>query len=291
MEFRQYQLQSSETDQVPGKDIKALVVPLLGLAGETGSLLTLYKKYLRDGDAYHVIREKISEELGDILWYVADTATKAELDLNEVVQRNLSKTRNRWLGDDKDEVLFDNDFPEGEQLPTRFRAGLKEEPGAQSPRVIMILDGVQIGNELTDNSYDPDGYRYHDVFHLAYASILGWSPVLRANIRRKRKSRPAVDQVEDGGRAIAIEEGVSALVFTYAKNHSFLEGIRTLDWGILRTVHEMTAHLEVGQRSLKRWEQAILEGYRVWREVVRNSGGLIECDLQLKSIHYAAETA
>jgi len=147
-----------------------------------------------------------------------------------------------------------------------------------------------------------DYWTRREGFFLIDTPTIGPEPVFRASGHLEKFSDPLVecktcgtvsraDQVEDGGRAIAIEEGVSALVFTYAKNHSFLEGIRTLDWGILRTVHEMTAHLEVGQRSLKRWEQAILEGYRVWREVVRNSGGLIECDLQLKSIHYAAETA
>jgi len=47
MEFRAYQLEALRTDQVPsagGGDIAAsLVVPMLGLAGETGQLLSEYK--------------------------------------------------------------------------------------------------------------------------------------------------------------------------------------------------------------------------------------------------------
>jgi hypothetical protein len=35
----------------------------------------------------------------------------------------------------------------------------------------------------------------------------------------KRKSNPRIDEVEDGGRAKAIEEGVAALVFQYAEEH------------------------------------------------------------------------
>ena len=45
-------------------------------------------------------------------------------------------------------------------------------------------------------------------------------------MRRKRKSDPKVDEVEDGGRAIVIEEGISAMVFSYAERRNFLEGPR-----------------------------------------------------------------
>ncbi|MFI0349933.1 hypothetical protein [Actinomadura sp. 9N407] len=62
--------------------------------------------------------------------------------------------------------------------------------------------------------------RMHDVFHLSYAAVLGWSPVMRSLMRRKRKSDPAIDEAEDGGRAIAIEEGISTMVFSYASRHN-----------------------------------------------------------------------
>ena len=90
--------------------------------------------------------------------------------------------------------------------------------------VKMFIDGKQVGDDLRDNRYDDDGYRFHDVFHLTYASVLGWSPILRALLRRKRKSNPAVDEVEDGGRARVIEEGIAAMVFSYAERRNFLEG-------------------------------------------------------------------
>jgi NTP pyrophosphatase (non-canonical NTP hydrolase) len=96
MDLQQYQLEASKTDQVPGSDIKSLMVPLLGLAGEAGSLLTEYKKLLRDGEAYRIFKERIAEELGDILWYVANIATKAELNLADVAHGNLTKIRDRW---------------------------------------------------------------------------------------------------------------------------------------------------------------------------------------------------
>jgi len=110
--------------------------------------------------------------------------------------------------------------------------------------------------------------------------MLGWSPVLRANLKRKRKSNPKIDEVEDGGRAIAIEEGISALIFANAEKHSWFEGVNTLDWTVLRTCHEMTASLEVGIRSLYEWEQAILKGYMAWRGIVKHRGGRINCDMR-----------
>ncbi len=67
--------------------------------------------------------------------------------------------------------------------------------------VIQQCTGINIGDRLTDNRLEPDDYRFHDVFHLAYAAILGWSPVLRALFKVKRKSCPKIDENQDGARA------------------------------------------------------------------------------------------
>jgi hypothetical protein len=149
-----------------------------------------------------------------------------------------------------------------------------------------FVNGRQVGDDLTDNSYSSDGYRFHDVFHFGYAAALGWSPVTRRNLRCKRKSNARVDEVEDGGRARAIEEGVAALVFDYAKKHNFLEGIPALDYDLLRTIKSVTSHLEVAKCTLADWEKAILMSYEVWRQVVGNRGGKVVIDLDARSISY-----
>ena len=69
-------------------------------------------------------------------------------------------------------------------------------------------------------------------------------------MRRKRKSDPRVDEVEDGGRAIVIEEGISAMVFSYAERRNFLEGAEGVNYDLLRTIKDMTSHLEVSARTL-----------------------------------------
>ena len=139
---------------------------------------------------------------------------------------------------------------------------------------------------MTDNAYDSDGYRFPDVFHFAYAAVLGWSPITRALLRRKRKSRPLLDEVEDGGRAAVIEEGVAALAFDYARRHHLLDGVSMLDFQLLRTIKDMTSHLEVKQCTTGEWEQAILQGFKVWRAVLAASGGRIAVDLDQRHIDY-----
>jgi NTP pyrophosphatase (non-canonical NTP hydrolase) len=294
MDFRDYQEQALNTDRIPAVNGTEIIVPMLGLVGEAGSLLTEYKKHLRDGDAHKLFKEGVAEELGDLLWYVANVASKFDLDLEMIAESNLEKCRSRWgwrnatrMGVRTVGYSFDSDFAEHERLPRKFEVEITEVTQGNSVKMKAFIDGQQIGNDLTDNSYSSDGYRFHDVFHLAYAAVLGWSPVTRQILGgRKRKSNPDVDEVEDGGRAKAIEEGLSALVFSYAKDHAFLDGVSALDYQLLKTIKNMTSHLEVAQCSLGDWEKAILMGYEVWRQVDKNRGGTVVVDLDACSITY-----
>lgn len=294
MDFREYQEQALKTDRVPTKSGDGIIVPLLGLVGEAGSLLTEYKKHLRDGDAHKLFKDAIAEELGDLLWYVANVASKFDLDLEKIAKGNIEKCRARWGWRDSVQTglsatgyIFDREFPENECLPRQFIVEITEFNQDNSVKMRAFIDGQQIGNDLSDNSYSSDGYRFHDIFHLSYVAVLGWSPVIRSNLKLKRKSNPRIDEVEDGGRAIAIEEGVSALVFSYAKDHNFLEGVAALDYQLLKTIKNMSSHLEVARCSLGDWEKAILAGYEVWRKVEKYRGGTVVVDSDSHSITYA----
>lgn len=289
MDFDEYQRQAARTDRIAEDD--GLIVPLLGLGGEAGSLLTEYKKLLRDGAAHARFSATVAEELGDILWYVSSIASRMNLDLAEIAMMNLAKTQDRWGVDDDgqrglglDNVLPDESFPSHEQLPRRFTVRFEEVSEGGRHRVRISSNEVQIGDRLTDNAYDDDGYRYHDVFHLSYAAVLGWSPVLRKLMNRKRRSNMVVDEVEDGGRAQVIEEAVSAYVYQYARNHADLENVTTLDYALLRTLKELTSGLEVSRSTYKDWERAVLAGFQVWRCLVRRRTGVVECDLRTRTI-------
>lgn len=288
MDLTKYQRECLKTDQTPGT--KGLGVALLGLAGEAGSLLTEYKKRLREGRAYKLYEERIAEELGDILWYVANISSRANLDLSDIALKNLEKVRSRWtIGDDQrlpQRRLFDEGDSPKEQLPRTFRMEFKESRSGTSRHVRVFLNGDQIGDQLTDNAYEDDGYRYHDVFHFAYAAVLGWSPVTRANLKRKRKSKPRTDEVEDGGRAIAIEEGISAVVFKYASEHSFFNGVEHVDSEILRMISGLTSNLEVRNCSSNEWQNAILQGYAAWRPLKQKGKGVIVGNLLNRTIRF-----
>lgn len=290
MELREYQVHAHKTAKQTETQGTDVMVPILGLAGEVGELLNEYKKKLRDGEAHIRFDERVTEELGDILWYVAETATKFNLDLHEIAQHNLKKTRARF-GKPDDLALFtphsfDATFPAHEQFPRRFIADFRQRVEGDSLKTLVYVDGKPMGQPLTDNAHRPDGYRFHDVFHLACAAVLGWSPVTRRNLNLKRRSNKQIDEVEDGGRAIVTEEGISALVFAYASDHNALEGVQSIDYDVLKAIRIMTSKFEVSVCTTGEWEQAILMGYKVWKEVEKNQGGKIELDLDSRTIRY-----
>lgn len=292
MEFDEYQERAIETDRIAKYEEanfteSKLVVPLLGIAGEAGELLSAYKKNLRDGQADLSFKGRIIEELGDILWYVANTASKCNLSLNHIASENIEKCKDRWgkeiLDDPVEHPIFDAEFSENEQLPRQLIIEVGEENN--SNKVYVKHENNIIGNRLTDNSYHDDGYRFHDIFHFSYAAILGWSPVIRSLFNRKRRSQPHIDEIEDGGRAIAIEEGISALVFSHAQSHNYFEDVSMIDFNLIKTIKQMTDGLEVSVCSGYDWETSILEGYKVWREVKQKKYGLININLKTRSIN------
>ena len=81
--MKEYQRASECTDKMP----KDLEMPILGLFGEVGSLLSALKKKLRDKTAFAKYDQIILEELGDVLWYFTNIATRANLDLSILAQR------------------------------------------------------------------------------------------------------------------------------------------------------------------------------------------------------------
>lgn len=274
MTLSDYQRRAAETD-FSGDDERGLMVALLGLAGEVGELVTEQKKRLRDGEAYEVFEERVAEELGDLLWYVAGVARRHGLDLSDVAARNLAKNRARWSERRVPPPPLDHGFEKHEQLPDVMEVVLEDVETPEGVTMVARMGDEQMGATLTDNARDDDGYRFHDVFHLANAAVLGWSPCMRAILGRKRKSDALADEVEDGGRAAAIEEGLVALVWSHARDRNFYEGVESVDDELLRTVRAMTAHLEVADRTAAEWERAILEGFAVWRQVRASGGGVV----------------
>jgi NTP pyrophosphatase (non-canonical NTP hydrolase) len=285
VDFSEYQQAALKTDQPPAPGTDPVVVPLLGLLGEAGSVATAYKKRMRDGAAFQHAKQQLREELGDVLWYLATLAGRFDLELEDIAVASLFKAADRWRPTPGQPILFDERYPPGEQLPRQAVFTFTPETQPEGRTVIALrCDGQPIGDPLTDASHIDDDYRLHDAFHLAYAAVLGWSPVLRSLMKRKRKSDPRVDEAEDGGRAIAIEEGISALVFSYAARHGYLDTVHHLDHELLTTIGHMVSHLEVSTRRAADWEKAITTGYDIWRQLHAAGGGTVTLDMRAQTL-------
>lgn len=92
MDFDEYQKKAGKTAVYP--DIgNNFVYPTLGLAGEAGEIANKVKKIVRDHGS--VIkdqhRDDIRSELGDVLWYVAQTAAEFKLSLDDIANANIEK--------------------------------------------------------------------------------------------------------------------------------------------------------------------------------------------------------
>lgn len=88
--LQDYAAQALATDQ--RSDSGSLTFPLLGLFGETGSLLSEVKKKQRDRASYLGYAAAVVEELGDVLWYLTVVADRSGLSLDDIV-RNLGPER------------------------------------------------------------------------------------------------------------------------------------------------------------------------------------------------------
>src|SRR5271170_1199597 len=88
-----YAAQAQTTDQ--RSDGGSLTFPLLGLFGETGSLLSEVKKKQRDRASYVGYAGAVVEELGDVLWYLTAVAARGGLTLVEIAA-NVSRGYSDW---------------------------------------------------------------------------------------------------------------------------------------------------------------------------------------------------
>ena len=74
------------------KDV--LINGVMGLCGESGEAIDIVKKHLAQG--HELDREKLVKELGDIAWYLAETAYALDVSLEDVLQNNIDKLKKRY---------------------------------------------------------------------------------------------------------------------------------------------------------------------------------------------------
>lgn len=188
----------------------------------------------------------------------------------------------------REKHFFDSALDEREQIPRHFTVAF-EEVGTNGKGEVKVIinDSVQLGDIINDNAYQSDFYRYHDIFHYSFATLLGWSPCARAMMKRKRKSNILLDEVEDGARATITEEALSMIIFNEAKRKNYFKDTNQVSRTTLRIIKEMTENFEVNLRTTKEWKQAILKAYEIFRLLIENKGGKVEFDAHERKIRYS----
>lgn len=281
--FSAYQKMVERTDER-----RQRTVALMGLVGEIGDLHSMMKKLLlqKDNPSF---RTELREEFGDVLWYLTSLASLYKIPLQEIAEANAEKAESLYTAGGV--IVFDEGYPTDERLPRKFVVNFYEKPLDRGVYVKISVNDVVIGDALTDNAHEDDGYRYHDVFHLAYAAILGWSPVTRSLLKHKRKSNSKIDEVEDGARAAIIEEAVSILIFNQAQERGFYTDTSSIDIALLKTIRRMVNGLEVKACTAKQWQKAINQGYAAFSALKESNGGDVVVDLDLQTIHVRPSTS
>lgn len=94
MNFDEYQTLAERTEKPLPTMKERLVHAGLGLATETGEVLTEVKRAAIYGKAVDI--SHIKEELGDILWYIALAANAMDVSLSAIAEANISKLRARF---------------------------------------------------------------------------------------------------------------------------------------------------------------------------------------------------
>ncbi len=287
MEFNEYQKKAKKTDQFTDKN-KSLASSMWNIQ-ETLALLS--RKFDENGRKTldnEIYLDYVQRKLGDLTWYISNIATCHDLDFEDIIQANIDKCDKRW-GKKKHKLRsFDEGFLEEEILPRKAIFRIKEVGN----KTEIAIEGklgkwFRIGDRVTDNNHEEDGYRFHDAIHLSFMTNLGWSPAMRSLLNRKRKSNPKFDEVEDGARAANLEESVSAMIFEFARENNWFENRTSVPLELLKMIDRITRNLEISEATFEQWENAILNGYEIFRQVRDNKGGYILIDMDNKQMEYS----
>ena len=240
----------------------------------------------------------VNDILGEIAWHVSALASIYGLTLSQIARRNTVKVAYRQ-NRDHPTPLHDEKYKSAEQFPRQMEVSFVTIGRGRSR---MYYQGRKLGDELTDNAYDDDGYRFHDVMHLANLAKLGWSPVVRGLLGRKRKSDHVADQVEDGARAKIVEEAVIKAIHSEGDRLARLRGPQPaqkpvrlflgpqdITFRFLKFIQNLVSGLEVQINRYWEWEEAIIDGHEIFYRLRCEGQGTVNIDLEKRTIAFRPE--
>jgi NTP pyrophosphatase (non-canonical NTP hydrolase) len=94
MDFNIYQNETKRTMNFTGTETEIVSNMCMGIAGEAGEVVDYIKKVLYHGKELDC--QKLSEEIGDLLWYISALCNKANIKMDDIVFQNIIKLQKRY---------------------------------------------------------------------------------------------------------------------------------------------------------------------------------------------------
>ena len=153
MDLHTFQERAKKTDRNPGTNEQSRMIPLAGLASETGELLGEYKKYLRDGESTSCLRNGSLRR-----WVICCGMLPTSQRSSTLISHKWRRKTSLNVKDDGESSWLGNrstlDFPMNERFPRQFSIDfLTYHDGDDSPKVRVMYKGKQFGDDLNDNAH------------------------------------------------------------------------------------------------------------------------------------------
>lgn len=94
MEINEYQKLAMRTINKDLSERDMLINGVMGLCGESGEAIDLVKKHIAHN--HELNKEHLAKELGDVAWYLAETATALGYSLEDILKMNINKLKKRY---------------------------------------------------------------------------------------------------------------------------------------------------------------------------------------------------
>lgn len=94
MDFKQYQEKAKRTRNELKSDFDNQLHMVLGISTEAGELADAYKKMLAYNKPIDMVN--VAEEIGDLMWYIANFLEMTGLDFDSILEKNIRKLEVRY---------------------------------------------------------------------------------------------------------------------------------------------------------------------------------------------------
>ena len=240
MTINEYQTLAMRTLNPALSKKEVLINGVMGLCGESGEAIDLVKKHLAQGHALD--RDALIKELGDVAWYLAETAYALDVPLEDVLQRNIDKLKARYpqgfdaeksicraenlkveyaRDQDIDEIYalyhtltqapystWSDDYPSLRHVQEDVRTGWSIVMRNQESRIVAAIT-------LLPDGYEPD----YDDAAAWYPDVRRWACPARLGVALDQQGKGLARRMLSAAMDYAREDGCDGIRFLVAKSN------------------------------------------------------------------------